>query len=122
MENKNLFTNTFMKVTRIEDGIGCDAWYTCVALLVKNHHWKSEDVEAKIWDWNNTTIYEKICSFVSIFGLEGEEDITMIGNIINWLDKALANKEITLDDFNEENFLKPRQVCCKKIYGKAINY
>lgn len=46
----------------------------------------------------------------------------MIGNIINWLDKALANKEITLDDFNEENFLKPRQVCCKKIYGKAINY
>lgn len=31
MENKNLFTNTFMKVTRIEEGIGCDAWYTCVA-------------------------------------------------------------------------------------------
>ena len=94
-------TNLNLWDVRIADSVTTSCW------------WNGREVEEELQ--NNTQLYEDLCSFVSGFTLNLDNDYSE-ENVLQALDNALLNEDITLEDLknvleNSESYNKVATAC-----------
>lgn len=109
----NYFTKTLKEFRKTNLSL----WDVCIADAVENYGWWDEDEDNIMGKElkENQNFFEDLCSFVSGFTLNLDNDYSE-ENVLQALDNALLNEDITLEDLknvleNSESYNKVANAC-----------